>query len=71
MLNHASTGGLLRSQLRRAQPGSRDVVEFFLRRVEAERFIAACVADVPEWEDELRIVEVELHGPDAAQPSLS
>jgi hypothetical protein len=46
-----------------------DVVEFFLRREEAERFIAECVADVPEWANELHIVAVDLHGP--AEPSLS
>jgi hypothetical protein len=52
-----------------------DVVEWFETPAEAEQFIAE-VAGEPTPEDAvlataLSVVEVDLHGPEAAQPSLS
>jgi hypothetical protein len=51
------------------------VVEWFATRAEAQQFIAE-VAGEPNPEDAvlaaaLSVVEVDLYGPDAAQPSLS
>ena len=37
-----------------------DVVKLFVRREDAERFLADCLADEPEWVTELAIVEIEL-----------
>ena len=39
-----------------------DVVELFLRREDAERFLADCLADEPEWTDVLGIVEIDRLG---------
>jgi hypothetical protein len=36
-----------------------DVVEFFLRREQAEQFIAEGLEDEPEWAGALSVVEVE------------
>jgi hypothetical protein len=48
------------------------VVEWFETRIEAERFIAE-VAGEPNPEDAAiaSVVEVDRHGPQAGQPSLS
>jgi hypothetical protein len=64
--------------VRSPRPGSDivgDVVEWFSTRAEAEQFIAE-VAGEPNSEDAmlanaLSVVAVDLHGPEAAQPSLS
>jgi hypothetical protein len=36
-----------------------DCIELFLRREDAERFLADCLADEAEWASALRVVEVE------------
>jgi hypothetical protein len=36
-----------------------DIIEFFRSRGEAERFIAECLADEPDWHDLLSVEAVE------------
>ncbi len=36
-----------------------EVVEFFVERIHAERFIADCLADEPEWRDSLTVEVIE------------
>ena len=36
-----------------------EVVEFFTSRAAAEKFVAECLADEPEWRDILRVEPVE------------
>ena len=39
--------------------GTREVVELFAFRADAERFIAECLADEPDWSDVLSVEPIE------------
>jgi hypothetical protein len=48
------------------EQGDAEAIDLFLNREDAERALADCLRDEPQWREQLRIEEVELAGTPAS-----